>query len=177
MNNSKIEALLKKAWAKRREEKYEEARSLVEQARHICPKDDYNALGRIYHIYMQFESDHDNPSQAMGFCRQSINYYRQAGNQNRVAHATRHLADLQNRLGKEADSEDSYREAINIYRKSPDVHPGDLANALRGFGLILEKRGKITEAVAIWQETKDLYQNCNIQAGVDEASQRLAALS
>ncbi len=175
-NNLNINDLLEEAWVKRREEKYDDARHLVKEARRLCENDDYNSLGRIFHIYMQFESDHNNPSEALELCQKSLMYYKKAGNPDKVAHSTRHLADLERHLGYEADSERNYREAIGIYKGNSNTNKGDLANALRGFGLLLEKRGNTKEAIAVWKETKELYQACNLQDGVDEANQKLDSL-
>lgn len=176
MDNSKIKQLLREAWAKRLEEKYDEARNLVKEAHRLCENDDYNALGRIFHVYMQFESDHDNPLKALELCRQSLMYYKKANNLNKVAHSTRHIADLERNYGNEDDSERNYREAIEIYRSNSNTSKGDLANALRGFCLLLEKRGKIEEAILVWKETKALYLACGLQEGVDEANLKLDSL-
>lgn len=173
---SNTEALLREAWVKRREEKYDEAQSLVAEAHSVCKEDDYHTLGRIFHVYMQLESDWDRPSKALEFCLQSVAYYQKAGDKNKIAHSTRHLADIQRRLGMEADSERNYRAAINLYRDNPKVGKGDLANALRGFALLLEQAGKVPEAIAVWTETKALYRACKLQAGVDEADRKLDSL-
>lgn len=174
--NSKIKQLLGDAWSKRREEKYDEARNLVKEAHQLCKDDDYNSLGRIFHVYMQFESDHGNYSKAVELSKKSLSYYKKSNNLDNIAHSTRHIADLQYQLGEEAESEQNYREAIGIYRDNPNSHIGNLANALRGFGLLLEKRGKIEEAIDIWKETKELYTSINLQEGVDEANERLKSL-
>ena len=52
-----IKSLLEKAWSKRRENRYDEAKSLTMRAHNLCEKDDYDNLGRIFHVYMQLESD------------------------------------------------------------------------------------------------------------------------
>ncbi|MCH7515035.1 MAG: tetratricopeptide repeat protein [Bacteroidetes bacterium] len=174
--NSKLKQLLEEAWAKRGEEKYDDARNLVKEAHRLCKENDYNSLGRIFHVYMQFESDHDNYSKAIELSQKSLSYYKKANNLDNIAHSTRHIADLQYQLGKDAESEQNYREAIGIYRDNPNTHIGNLANALRGFGLLLEKREKIEEAIDIWKETKELYASINLQEGVDEANKKLNAL-
>ena len=109
---------------------YEEARDLVKKAQELCKGDDYNFLGRIFHVYMQFESDHDNLPKALEFCQQSLGFYQKANNSDRIAHSTRHIADLQRALGNDADSESNYREAIGIYKANSQTKTGDLANAL-----------------------------------------------
>jgi len=63
-----------------------------------------------------------------------------------------------------------------MYRTNPKLNRENFANALRGFALVLEQRHKIKEALSVWKETKDLYQKCGIQAGVDEAENKLDSL-
>ncbi len=175
-NDSSIKKLLSEAWAKRGEEKYNEAQILVEEAHRLCNENDYNSLGRIFHVYMQFESDHDNYSKAIEFCKKSLSHYERANNLDSIAHSTRHLADLQCNLEKYAESEQNYRKAIDIYRNNPETHIGNLANALRGFGLLLEKNKKLAEAIDVWKETKELYASLHLQEGVDEADEKLKSL-
>lgn len=176
MNNSKLKKLLEQAWVKRRQEKYIEARAIVDEAYKLCDDDDYGSLGRIFHIYMQFESDHNNPSKALILCKKSLMYYKRSNNLNKVAHSTRHIADLERYLGSYTNAEQYYREAIHIYKNISSTSKGDLANALRGFGILLLKCNKNEEAITIWKETKELYQVCNLQAGVDEATEKLNLL-
>lgn len=174
---SKIQELLQSAWIKRREGDYATARQLVDEARVKRDQGDHASLGRIYHLYMQFESDQDNFTEALGWCQKSLIAYEQFGNQLRIAHATRHLADLERNLGMQNEAEHHYREAIAIYRQHAETSPTTLANALRGYALLLENCGKTEEAVAIWQETRGLYADSNIPAGVAEADERLAGLA
>ena len=175
-SNTDIDKLLENAWDKRRVGKYREARFLVEKAQELIRDDDYNSFGRVFHIYMQFESDHNKLSKALEYCQQSLNFYRKANKLDKVAHSIRHLADLQRRLGKNSVAESNYREAIDIYRNNPQTDTGDLANALRGFALVLEQLNKITEAMSVWEEARELYHKCGIQAGVDEAEDKLESL-
>lgn len=176
-NNSKIKTLLATIWAKRGQGKYVEARALLSEAEELCEDNDYKHLGRIFHIYGQFESDHNNHQQALEFWQQSLVYYKKDGNPNKIAHSTRHIADIQRRLGDEEGSEKSYRKSLDIYRNNATTSTGDLANALRGFALLLEKRGKTAEAIANWHEVKESYKAIHLQEGVDEANERLDALT
>ena len=171
-----IKELLEEAWVKRRDGKYHEARHLAEEAQKLCKDDDYNSLGRIFHVYMQFESDHNDPSKALELCQQSLAYYKKGGDPDKVAHSTRHIADLERHLGYVDDSERNYREAIGIYKCNPNTNKRNLANALRGLGLLLENGGNTKEAIAVWKETKELYLACNLQEGVDEANRILGSL-
>ncbi len=175
--STEIQDLLAEAWAKRRVADYLAAKSLVTQAQELCAANDYASLGRIYHIYMQFEADHDRLAEAINYCRQSVAYYARSGMPGKVAHSTRHLADLQRELGLGAEAVQHYRAAIAIYRAEKDTNPGNLANALRGFGLTLELVGEMEEAKLVWEETKDLYAACGLEAGVEEAREHIENLS
>ena len=172
-NNSKIADLLEQAWTERREDKYDLAKTFVDEAHGLCSDQDYNSLGRIYHIYMQFEYDQDNFSKALELCQQSLGYYKKATNSDKIAHSTRHIADLERHLGNNESSELNSRIAIGIYKANPETYKGDLAKALGGFGELLEKRKKIKEAISVWKEAKDLYKACNIKEGVDAINQKL----
>ena len=171
-----IEQILEEAWTKRREGKYKEALFLVQKAQKNCEANDFNSLGRIFHLYMQFESDHGHPSKALEWCQKSLSCYVETGNKNKIAHAMRHVADLQRDLGMEEEAKRNYQEAIKMYRDSSNVNKLALANALRGFGLLLERRGKIEESIIIWKETQALYACCKLQAGVEESNQKLDEL-
>ena len=173
---SEVANLLEKAWVKRREEKYEEVESLLAEARELCGEEDFDALGRIYHIYMQIDYDKGDFTKALDFCHQSLMYYKKLGLPEKIAHSTRHLADLQCHLGQHAESENNYQKAINMYKESSSLQAGNLANALRGFAIVLENLNKLNEARTTWSEVKTLYQSLGIQAGVDEASDRMDAL-
>ena len=168
-----IREILDEAWSKRRIGDYNGAKNLAKKAHERCADGDHNALGRIFHIYMQFESDNNHYVKALAYCQQSLGYYKKAGNIDKIAHSTRHIADLQRYLGQGVESESNYRKAINLYRKNPNTQKGDLANALRGFGIILENRKKLEEAKTTWEEVKKLYKDCNLPEGVDEANSRL----
>ena len=155
---------------------YEQARILVEKAHALTSEDDHATLGRIFHVFAQFESDHDRWQEALSFCQRSLKQYQKAGNKNRIAHATRHIADLQTALDDFENAEQNYRASIAIYNAAAQTNPGDLANALAGFGRLLSKIGKADEAISVWEKTKALYQQVGLQAGVDEAEQRLQHL-
>ncbi len=170
-----IDQLLKAAWTERRNGNNEEVRRLLVRALQDCSSDDYNSLGRIYHIYGQLESDKDHFSAAIEQFRKSLMYYEKGGDVNKIAHSMRHNADLESELNNLSESEHLYRKAINLYR-SFDVSEGDLANALRGFGLLLEKQNNTEEAIGVWKETKNLYQVCGLREGVDEAQNKLDSL-
>ncbi|MEM8891988.1 MAG: tetratricopeptide repeat protein [Bacteroidota bacterium] len=172
-----VHQLLKNAWIQRGKGNYEQARVLLEKAQASCRETDYHELGRIYHIYMQFESDQGDYIKAIELNKQSLNYYEKSQDKDRIAHSTRHLADLHRYVDQDLKSEGLYRKAVNIYRDTPHTNPGDLANALRGLGLVLAKLNKQKEAIEVWQEVKALYQACDLPEGVEEAKEKLASFS
>lgn len=175
-NSPKILQLLQEAWDKRGTGNYEEAKNLAEQAHELCTDDNYNFLGRIYHVYMQCESDKGNYAQALEQGQKSLGFYQKTQNSNKLAHSTRHLANLQMHLGHYVESELNYRKAIEIYRSRSTTRKGDLANALGGLGRLLQKMEKVEEAIQVWKEVKNLYLACNLQAGVDDANRHLQSL-
>jgi tetratricopeptide (TPR) repeat protein len=170
----KIHELLKKGWEQRGSGNYKEASVILEEAKKICKKDDFESLGRIQHILMQFQADKDNFSEAQKFSKISLEYYKKSGNAIKIAHSQRHLADLQRELGMFRDSESNYRESIKIYLDNSDKTPLlDLANALRGFGVLLSSVKMDVEAKTIWAQVKSMYAKLNLPEGVSEADQYL----
>lgn len=175
--DGEIRGLLAAAWKYRGRDDYDSARENVRKAEKLCEEeDDHLNLGRVFHIFAQFESDQEKYTEAFVHLRRSLEFYKMAGDPDRIAHSTRHVADLERKLGKLAESEADYGKAIEIYRSIPETDECDLANALRGYALVLELRRKNSEAVTVWKEVKDLYRVCGLQAGVDEAETRLRSL-
>ena len=172
-----IQEYLNDAWDLRRLGQYHNSKEVLVKAHKLCKEKDFELLGRVYHIYMQYEYDHEKYNEAVKFCRLAISFYVKGNNPNKIAHATRHLADLQLELNRLDKAEKNYLHAIDIYRKDPNTPKGDLANALRGYALVLEKGEKIAKAIEMWEEILHLYQDKGFQEGIDEASQRLKILS
>ncbi len=175
--NAKIAELLGNAWSLRREGNYDEAMKIVRRAHDSCPENDYDALGRIYHVYMQFKRDHDHLEEAVLLSRQSVSYYRLSKNMNRIAHSVRHLADLEFELGNLKESEVHYKKAIQLYLDNSNTSKGDLANALRQYALLLEKTGKNVESANTWTTVRDLYTAIHLKEGVSEAEEHLDRLN
>ena len=171
-----IHELLESAWSKRREGDYKAAKGLVNKAHGLCDDRDFEVLGRIHHIYMQLESDHDHLNEALGWSRKSQAYYRKSGNLDKLAHSTRHMADLQTRMDYLNEAEENYMESISIYRAQNQTYAGNLANTLLGYGELLIKTNRIDEAKSAWTEARDLYEKINLAAGVEDMNQRLSQL-
>jgi hypothetical protein len=52
-----------------------------------------------------------------------------------------------------------------------------VANALRGYALVLDDLHDPAAAVACWAEARGLYVSAGVQAGVDEAEKHIAQMS
>lgn len=165
-----ISDYLVEACAKRRENDYDAAKKLVDEAYQLCEEDDYDHLGRVFHIYMQFESDHHNYEDALKLEHRALAYYQKGEDTGKIAHAIRHVADLQSQLGRTKEAVENYEKAIKTYRSPESNSDMDLANALRGYAIALEKSGEKKDALKTWKEVKGLYGKYDIQEGVDEAS-------
>ena len=167
-NQEEIIKHLSDAWAARRQGDYDTVHQLITETFDLCGSLDYTFLGRIYHIAAQIESDHDRYAEALSFLNISLAFYKRSGIQSRIAHSLRHIADLNRELGRKKKAKKLYKKSVSLYRKM-DASANDLANCLRGYGLIMEATGNKKKAMKIWKEVHDLYDECGIQAGVDEA--------
>lgn len=172
-----VKGLLREAWRLRGQGNYTEALEAVHRAHSICGDQDYEALGRIYHVYMQFEYDRDDCVTALELCKKSLAYYHISGNQDRIAHSSRHVGDLLRELGRLDESEGLYRSALALYRREPGTTKGDLANCLRSYGLLLEAMEKTNRAMVAYLEARDLYDDIGLSDGVVELTGRLDTLS
>ena len=168
--------LLVEAWRLRGLGKYAEATKLVDYVHEHCPGQNVNLLGRIFHIYMQMAYDHGKPEEALAFNQQSIDYYQKGKLPDQIAHALRHRADILSHLKRFDEAEQYYHEAIEIYRKQTNTHPGQLANALRGYALLSEQIQQLKRAVTTWKEIKSLYEACQVPEGVLEANHKINQL-
>ena len=175
--DDQIQRLLIKAWQLRGQGNYEASKNILQEAQLLCKDDEHNYLGRIDHIKMQHQYDGHNYLEAIKFCKKAIAHYTTAKNSNKIAHSTRHLADIQTKLNQLDKAFTNYLYALKIYNKHPKTHPGDLANALRGYALLLEKTGKQDEALLNWKSVLELYTQLGIQEGVDEAKFKILHLS
>jgi hypothetical protein len=98
---------------------------------------------------------------------------RAEGDDARLAHALRHVADLARERGAFGESLSAAREALAFYRAAPAGRPLDLANALRLEALALGALGLEGEADAAWREARDLYACEQVAAGVEECDRHL----
>lgn len=168
---------LDEAWRKRRLGNYTMARKLVQQAHNSCAEDDFESLGRIFHIYRQLAADQGQQMAALEYARKSVAYYEQAGIEDRIAHANRHLADLEFEMGEYQAAGQKYERSLQLYQSSEQHLKGDVANGIRRYALLLEKLGNKEEAIKQWKEAKKLYQEVGIDEGAEEAEGKIDELS
>ena len=168
-----IREMLNVAWYERGKGNYQKALDLITQARVHCKENDHAFYGRIFHIYMQIESDHNNYKKALDYCEQALDYYQKTNDQTVIAHSTRHMADLLVQLANYTEAKKHYDSSIQLYRDNQNSSPLDLANALRGYAICLESLEDLDDASKAWGEVMDLYQALEIEQGVDEAKQHI----
>jgi tetratricopeptide (TPR) repeat protein len=124
----------------------------------------------------QIERDLQEKDSPRQHYEEAVAIYRSEGDALKLAHAIRHLGDIHRHEGHRELAEPCYRQALNLYRDHPQTPPLDLANALRGFAILQDDAGELSEARSLWAEARELYSACKVEAGVAESSRRLALL-
>jgi hypothetical protein len=100
--------------------------------------------------------------------------YRELNLPERLAYALRHEADVLREACKGTEAEPLYREAEKIYRQLGDSATLALANTLRGLALVSDAAATKDASKALWREARELYEKCNVTAGIEECDKRLA---
>ena len=100
--------------------------------------------------------------------------YRQIGPPERLAYAIRHEADILREACLPAEAEPLYLEAEGIYRQQGEVAALDLANTLRGLALVNESLGRRDASRLLFEQARELYAKCNVEAGVAECNKKLS---
>jgi tetratricopeptide (TPR) repeat protein len=100
--------------------------------------------------------------------------YRQIGPPERLAYAIRHEADILREACLPAEAEPLYLEAEGIYRQQGEVATLDLANTLRGLALVNESLHRPDASRLLFEEARELYTKCNVEAGVAECNKKLS---
>ena len=122
------------------------------------------------------ESDLGNLDESAERYAEAIALLRGLDDPLRLAHTVRHLGDVTRHQERNEVSVACYNEAIAIYRANEATVPLDLGNALRGYGLLREELGDRAAARLIWEEVLKIYTEVGVQAGIDEATKRVAKL-
>ena len=123
------------------------------------------------------ERNAGNLTAAADSYKRAADAFHLAGQPLRKAHAIRHSGDILQDAGDLTAAQPCYEEALAIYRHNPDTPPLDLANAIAGYARLSEKLNHQRRASALWKDAFDLYTQCSVQAGIDEARGRLDALA
>jgi tetratricopeptide (TPR) repeat protein len=101
---------------------------------------------------------------------------RSANDKGQLAHAQRHVGDLQRELGEHSSAESAASEAVTLYRQSGSGVSLDLANALRVLALAQESLGQLSKADGSWREARLLYEAVGVLPGVHECDEHIARL-
>lgn len=112
-----------------------------------------------------------HPDQARDLYAKAADKAREVGAAVPLAHALRHISDLDREAGETQSALAAADEAVALYRASPDATDLDLANALRLSALAREALGQA--ATDLWREAGALYMDADVEAGVEEAERRL----
>ena len=171
--NNKVEDLLNQARKYRSEGKYFNIRALLDRADRLCANDDYLSHGRIFTFHAQIARDRHELDYALEWYNKALKLFQKIGEIGKIAHTIRHIADIESELGRTRQAEENYLRALEMYKlnkRTPDL---DLANAHRGFAILLDNTGNKAKAKEIWTEARDLYMKANIQAGVEECEEHL----
>jgi tetratricopeptide (TPR) repeat protein len=170
--------LLSRASQARREHRPDDAKRDLLEAVDLCRKTGPRIqLASALTNLGQIERDLQNNSAARAHYEEAVAIYRTQDDALKLAHAIRHLGDIHRHEQHRELAESCYREALNLYRNHPQTPPLDLANALRGFGILQDDAGEVGEAKLLWTEARELYSACEVEAGVAESSRRLAVLA
>jgi tetratricopeptide (TPR) repeat protein len=159
----------------RRENRIADSRAIfIKAVRSAAEEADRPSLAEALSGLAQAERDIGNLEAARHHYAGAATVYREIGPPERLAYAIRHEADVLRQECRPAEAEPLYREAATIYRAQGEKAALDLANTLRGLALLAESSGKPDAAKSLWQEARQLYADCKVEAGVAECDQKIA---
>ena len=130
------------------------------------------ALGKLGHVAL----DLDHPDKARTLFEDSVAVAREADDPLRLAHAVRHLGQVNQRLGRLDSAGRCYEEALDLYDRDGTAHPLDHANALRPMALLREELGDPEGARLLWRRAAKLYRAAGVDEGVRECETHLSSL-
>jgi tetratricopeptide (TPR) repeat protein len=167
--------LFARGYKARREGHIADSRAIfIKAVRSAAEEGDRPSLAEALCGLGQAERDIGNFEAARLHYAGAATLYREIGPQERLAYALRHEADIFRQEGRPADAEPVYREAEGIYRQQGDEAALDLANTLRGLASVTESLAKPDASRSLWQEARQLYAKCNVEAGVAECDAKLS---
>jgi tetratricopeptide (TPR) repeat protein len=161
----------------RREQRLDDARNSFRQALSLSGRaGDRLHTAKAHAGLGQIERDGNNIGAALMHYQLAVELYRKEDAPLTLAHTIRHVADILLGEGNLEPARRYYEEALSIYCDDEQTPPLDLANTLRGYALLMEKSGKSEDAAMLWQQTKALYEQLGIEAGVGECQSHVAYL-
>lgn len=127
------------------------------------------ALGKLGH----FALDLGDPNRARTLFKESVAAARQTDDPLRIAHALRHLGQVDRRLGRLESAGQRYEEALALYEQAGTAHPLDHANALRPAAVLRQELGDFEAARLLWRRAAKLYGVAGVVEGVRECEAQL----
>jgi tetratricopeptide (TPR) repeat protein len=184
-----IKSLLDQGYQARRDHRLAEGKSIyneaVAQARQSGEPSllvqSLTRLGGIERDLGEIESSLQRYREAVSICRSLDSPLT-------LAHTIRHVGDILRESAQLEAALPCYREALEIYRSHPETNMLDLANTLRGYALLEAALGQTETAIALWQETRALYNQvwqepespyseADLKPGILESQRQIAQLS
>jgi tetratricopeptide (TPR) repeat protein len=169
-----FQELFARGYLARRENRIADARAIfISGVRSAAEAGDRSSLAEALCGLGQAERDLGSLEAAHHHYAGAATLYREIGPPARLAYALRHEADVFREECRPAEAEPLYREAESIYRQQGEESSLDLANTLRGLALVAESSGKTEASRSLWQEARQLYAKCKVDAGVTECDRKL----
>ena len=128
------------------------------------------ALGKLGHVAL----DLGHPDKARTLFGKSVAVARETDDPLRLAHALRHLGQVNHRMGRLDSAGRCYEEALDLYDQAGTAHPVDQANTLRPMAALREELGDVEEARLLWRRAATLYRSAGIEEGVRECEAHLS---
>ena len=139
----------------------------------ISDQDRMDRLARARELKRRGELARQNDGAMARLCyEEAVELFREVEEPLVLAHTIRHLGDVYLEQGRPDLAEPCYHEALGLYRSQEDDSSLDLANAVRSLAVLRWEQTKM-----LWEEVRALYTSLTIEAGIQESTARLAALS
>ena len=148
-----------------------------EAVEYFRAKDANRELVQALRELSQIERDLGHDDEALKLYEEAVAVCCMEGDSLLLAHTIRHLGQLHHDAERLEDAERCYSETLELYRAHGGAPPLDVANTVRPLAMLKGEAGETEDAIRLWEEARDLYQSCDIQAGVEECSERLSRLS